>query len=183
MKQYHELCRHILENGDEKSDRTGVGTISVFGYQMRFPLQQGFPMVTTKKLHLKSIIYELLWFLNGDTNIKYLKDQGVSIWDAWANEQGELGPVYGYQWRSWPGRDGVKIDQISKLIEQIRNKPDSRRHMVTAWNPADVDKMALPRVTLCFSFMFPEVNSPANCIKGPAIPFSGCRSTSPAMRC
>jgi thymidylate synthase len=152
MKQYHELCRHILENGEEKSDRTGVGTISVFGYQMRFPLQQGFPMVTTKKLHLKSIIYELLWFLNGDTNIKYLKDQGVSIWDEWANEQGELGPVYGYQWRSWPGRDGVKIDQISKLIEQIRSNPDSRRHMVTAWNPADVDRMALPPCHALFQF-------------------------------
>jgi thymidylate synthase len=152
MKQYHELCRQILENGEEKSDRTGVGTISVFGYQMRFPLQQGFPMVTTKKLHLKSIIYELLWFLNGDTNIKYLKDQGVSIWDEWANEQGELGPVYGYQWRSWPGRDGVKIDQISKLIEQIRSKPDSRRHMVTAWNPADVDRMALPPCHALFQF-------------------------------
>ena len=152
MKQYHDLCRHILENGEEKSDRTGVGTISVFGYQMRFSLQQGFPMVTTKKLHLKSIIYELLWFLNGDTNIKYLKDQGVSIWDEWANEKGELGPVYGYQWRSWPGRDGVKIDQISKLIEQIKNNPDSRRHMVTAWNPADVDRMALPPCHALFQF-------------------------------
>ena len=152
MKQYHDLCRHILENGEEKSDRTGVGTLSVFGYQMRFSLQQGFPMVTTKKLHLKSIIYELLWFLNGDTNIKYLKDQGVSIWDEWANEKGELGPVYGYQWRSWPGRDGVKIDQISKLIEQIKNNPDSRRHMVTAWNPADVDKMALPPCHALFQF-------------------------------
>ena len=152
MKQYHDLCRHILENGEEKSDRTGVGTLSVFGYQMRFSLQQGFPMVTTKKLHLKSIIYELLWFLNGDTNIKYLKDQGVSIWDEWANEKGELGPVYGYQWRSWPGRDGAKIDQISKLIEQIKNNPDSRRHMVTAWNPADVDKMALPPCHALFQF-------------------------------
>ena len=152
MKQYHELCRHILENGDEKSDRTGVGTISVFGYQMRFDLQQGFPMVTTKKLHLKSIIYELLWFLNGDTNIKYLKDHGVSIWDEWADERGELGPVYGYQWRSWPGRDGAKIDQIRNLIEQIRRKPDSRRHMVTAWNPADVDRMALPPCHALFQF-------------------------------
>ncbi len=152
MKQYHDLCRHILENGEEKSDRTGVGTLSVFGYQMRFSLQQGFPMVTTKKLHLKSIIYELLWFLNGDTNIKYLKDQGVSIWDEWANEKGELGPVYGYQWRSWPGRDGAKIDQISKLIEQIKHNPDSRRHMVTAWNPADVDKMALPPCHALFQF-------------------------------
>jgi len=152
MKPYHDLCRHILENGEEKSDRTGVGTLSVFGYQMRFNLQEGFPMVTTKKLHLKSIIYELLWFLNGDTNIKYLKDQGVSIWDEWANEQGELGPVYGYQWRSWPGRDGVKIDQISNLIEQIRSKPDSRRHMVTAWNPADIDRMSLPPCHALFQF-------------------------------
>ena len=152
MKQYHELCRHILESGEEKSDRTGVGTFSVFGYQMRFPLQQGFPMVTTKKLHLKSIIYELLWFLNGDTNIKYLQNHGVTIWDEWASEQGELGPVYGYQWRSWPGRDGAKIDQISKVIEQIRSRPDSRRHMVTAWNPADVDKMALPPCHALFQF-------------------------------
>ncbi len=152
MKPYHDLCRHILENGEEKSDRTGVGTLSVFGYQMRFNLQEGFPMVTTKKLHLKSIIYELLWFLNGDTNIKYLKDQGVSIWDEWANEQGELGPVYGYQWRSWPGRDGVKIDQISNLIEQIRSKPDSRRHMVTAWNPADIARMSLPPCHALFQF-------------------------------
>lgn len=152
MKQYLDLCRHILENGDEKSDRTGVGTFSVFGYQMRFNLQDGFPMVTTKKLHLKSIIYELLWFLNGDTNIKYLKDQGVSIWDEWANEQGDLGPVYGYQWRSWPGRDGTKIDQIAKLIDQVRTKPDSRRHIVTAWNPADVDRMALPPCHALFQF-------------------------------
>src|SRR3979490_624318 len=143
MKQYHDLCRHILENGEEKSDRTGVGTLSVFGYQMRFSLQQGFPMVTTKKLHLKSIIYELLWFLNGDTNIKYLKDQGVSIWDEWANEKGELGPVYGYQWRSWTGRQPESIDQISNVIEQIRTNPDSRRLIVSAWNVADVPAMAL----------------------------------------
>ena len=152
MEQYLDLCRHILENGEEKSDRTGVGTLSVFGYQMRFDLQQGFPMVTTKKLHLKSIIYELLWFLNGDTNIKYLNARGVTIWDEWANERGELGPVYGYQWRSWPGRDGVKIDQITKLIDQIKKKPDSRRHIVTAWNPADVDLMALPPCHALFQF-------------------------------
>ena len=152
MQQYLDLCRHILENGEEKSDRTGVGTLSVFGYQMRFDLQQGFPMVTTKKLHLKSIIYELLWFLNGDTNIKYLNARGVTIWDEWANERGELGPVYGYQWRSWPGRDGVKIDQITKLIDQIKKKPDSRRHIVTAWNPADVDLMALPPCHALFQF-------------------------------
>lgn len=152
MKQYLDLCRFILESGEERTDRTGVGTLSIFGYQMRFNLQEGFPMVTTKKLHLKSIIYELLWFLNGDTNIKYLKDQGVTIWDEWANEQGDLGPVYGYQWRSWPGRDGARIDQITKLIEQIRTRPDSRRHIVTAWNPADVDKMALPPCHALFQF-------------------------------
>ena len=152
MKQYLDLVRHIIENGEEKSDRTGVGTFSVFGYQIRFDLQQGFPMVTTKKLHLKSVIYELLWFLNGDTNIQYLKDRGVTIWDEWANENGELGPVYGYQWRSWPGKDGVKIDQITKVNDQIKKKPDSRRHIVTAWNPADVDRMALPPCHALFQF-------------------------------
>ena len=152
MQQYLDLCRHILNSGVEKKDRTGVGTISVFGYQMRFDLSKGFPMVTTKKLHLKSIIYELLWFLNGDTNIKYLKDNGISIWDEWADENGDLGPVYGYQWRSWPGRNGEKIDQIAKLIEQLKSKPDSRRHIVTAWNPADVDKMALPPCHAMFQF-------------------------------
>jgi thymidylate synthase len=152
MKQYHDLLKHILENGHEKTDRTGTGTRSVFGYQMRFDLSKGFPLVTTKKLHLKSIIYELLWFLNGDTNIKYLKDHGVSIWDEWADANGDLGPVYGYQWRSWPGRNGEKIDQISKLIDQLRKKPDSRRHIVTAWNPADVDQMALPPCHAMFQF-------------------------------
>lgn len=152
MEQYHQLLKHILANGNKKEDRTGVGTLSVFGYQMRFDLSKGFPLVTTKKLHLKSIIYELLWFLNGDTNIKYLKDHGVSIWDEWADENGNLGPVYGYQWRSWPGRNGEKIDQISKLIDQLRSKPDSRRHIVTAWNPADVDKMALPPCHAMFQF-------------------------------
>jgi thymidylate synthase len=152
MKQYHDLLKHILENGHEKTDRTGTGTRSVFGYQMRFDLSKGFPLVTTKKLHLKSIIYELLWFLNGDTNIKYLKDHGVSIWDEWADANGDLGPVYGYQWRSWPGRNGEKIDQISKLIDQLKKKPDSRRHIVTAWNPADVDQMALPPCHAMFQF-------------------------------
>jgi thymidylate synthase len=152
MKQYHDLLKHILENGHEKTDRTGTGTRSVFGYQMRFDLSKGFPLVTTKKLHLKSIIYELLWFLNGDTNIKYLKDHGVSIWDEWADANGNLGPVYGYQWRSWPGRNGEKIDQISKLIDQLKKKPDSRRHIVTAWNPADVDQMALPPCHAMFQF-------------------------------
>lgn len=152
MEQYHKLLKHILENGNKKEDRTGVGTISVFGYQMRFDLSEGFPLVTTKKLHLKSIIYELLWFLNGDTNIKYLKDHGVSIWDEWADKNGDLGPVYGYQWRSWPGRDGEKIDQITKLMDQLKKKPDSRRHIVTAWNPADVDQMALPPCHAMFQF-------------------------------
>lgn len=152
MEQYHQLLRHILDNGTRKTDRTGVGTISVFGYQMRFDLSKGFPLVTTKKLHLKSIIYELLWFLNGDTNIKYLKDHGVSIWDEWADENGDLGPVYGYQWRSWPGRNGEKIDQITKLVDQLKKKPDSRRHIVTAWNPADVDQMALPPCHAMFQF-------------------------------
>jgi thymidylate synthase len=152
MEQYHQLLRHILNAGAQKTDRTGVGTISIFGYQMRFDLSKGFPLVTTKKLHLKSIIYELLWFLNGDTNIKYLKDHGVSIWDEWADANGNLGPVYGYQWRSWPGRDGEKIDQISKLIDQLKKKPDSRRHIVTAWNPADVEQMALPPCHAMFQF-------------------------------
>jgi thymidylate synthase len=152
MEQYHQLLKHILLNGNKKEDRTGVGTTSVFGYQLRFNLSKGFPLVTTKKLHLKSIIYELLWFLNGDTNIKYLKDHGVSIWDEWADDNGDLGPVYGYQWRSWPGRNGEKIDQISKLIDQLKTKPNSRRHIVTAWNPADVDKMALPPCHALFQF-------------------------------
>jgi thymidylate synthase len=156
MEQYHQLLNHILHHGNKKEDRTGVGTLSVFGYQMRFDLSRGFPLVTTKKLHLKSIIYELLWFLNGDTNIKYLKDHGVSIWDEWADAQGNLGPVYGYQWRSWPGRNGEKIDQITKVINQIKSKPDSRRHMVTAWNPADVDQMALPPCHALFQFYVAE---------------------------
>jgi thymidylate synthase len=152
MKAYLDLLQHILDHGSEKTDRTGTGTLSVFGYQMRFNLQDGFPLVTTKKLHLRSIIYELLWFLNGDTNIKYLNDNGVSIWDEWADANGDLGPVYGYQWRSWPAPNGQQIDQISKVIEQIKNKPDSRRHMVTAWNPAEVDNMALPPCHALFQF-------------------------------
>jgi thymidylate synthase len=137
MKQYLDLMQDILDKGAHKTDRTGTGTISVFGRQMRFDLAEGFPLVTTKKLHLRSIIYELLWFLNGDTNIKYLKDNGVSIWDEWADENGELGPVYGHQWRSWPAPDGRSIDQITQVLEQIRKKPDSRRHIVSAWNPAE----------------------------------------------
>lgn len=152
LKQYLELCRHILENGTKKEDRTGTGTISTFGYQMRFDLQEGFPVVTTKKLHLKSIIHELLWFLQGDTNVKYLQDNGVRIWNEWADEDGELGPVYGYQWRSWPTANGDHIDQISNLIDQIKNNPDSRRHIVSAWNVADVDNMALPPCHCLFQF-------------------------------
>jgi thymidylate synthase len=152
MKQYHDLMKHVLENGTKKEDRTGTGTISVFGYQMRFDLSEGFPVVTTKKLHLRSIIHELLWFLQGDTNIKYLKDNGVSIWDDWADENGDLGPVYGYQWRSWPTADGGKIDQMSKLIQQIKRNPDSRRLLISAWNVAHVDQMALPPCHTMFQF-------------------------------
>lgn len=152
MKQYHDLLRHILDNGTKKEDRTGTGTISCFGYQMRFDLSEGFPVLTTKKLHLRSIIYELLWFLKGDTNIQYLKDNGVRIWDEWADENGNLGPVYGYQWRSWPNPDGSHTDQIVKLIDQLKNKPDSRRHIVSAWNPSFIDDMALPPCHCLFQF-------------------------------
>ena len=152
MKQYLDLMRTILDEGHYKADRTGTGTYSIFGYQMRFDLQKGFPLLTTKKLHLRSIIYELLWFLNGDTNIKYLHDHGVSIWDEWADENGDLGPVYGKQWRSWVAPDGRVIDQITSLIEQIKRNPDSRRLIVSAWNPADVDQMALPPCHTMFQF-------------------------------
>jgi len=152
MKQYLDLLRHIREAGVFRGDRTGTGTQSVFGYQMRFDLATGFPLVTTKKLHVKSIVYELLWFLSGDTNVKYLNDHGVSIWNEWADGDGELGPVYGRQWRSWPAPDGRTIDQIKNLLAGIRNNPNSRRHIVTAWNPADVDKMALPPCHCLFQF-------------------------------
>jgi len=152
MQQYHQLLRHILDNGVQKGDRTGTGTTSVFGYQMRFDLQKGFPLVTTKKCHLRSIIHELLWFLQGDTNIKYLNENKVTIWDEWADEKGDLGPVYGYQWRHWPDGKGGEIDQISNLIHQIKTKPDSRRLIVSAWNVADVDDMALPPCHLLFQF-------------------------------
>ena len=152
MQQYHNLLKHVLENGSDKDDRTGTGTRSVFGYQMRFDLKAGFPLLTTKKVHLKSIIYELLWFLKGETNIKYLKENGVRIWDEWADENGELGPVYGHQWRSWPAQDGKAIDQITGLIDQIKSNPDSRRLIVTAWNPTDVEKMALPPCHCLFQF-------------------------------
>ncbi|WP_114417254.1 thymidylate synthase [Marinospirillum perlucidum] len=152
MQAYLDLMRHVRENGVYKSDRTGTGTYSVFGYQMRFDLGKGFPLVTTKKLHLRSIIHELLWFLKGDTNIAYLKENGVSIWDEWADEQGDLGPVYGYQWRSWPDPRGGSVDQIEKLLQQIKNNPDSRRLLVSAWNPALVDEMALPPCHCLFQF-------------------------------
>ncbi len=152
MKQYHDLMRHVLETGAKKEDRTGTGTLSVFGYQSRYNLADGFPMVTTKKLHLKSIIHELLWFLSGDTNIKYLKENGVRIWDEWADENGNLGPVYGYQWRSWPKPDGGHVDQITKLVDTIKNNPDSRRMIVSAWNVGYVDQMALPPCHCLFQF-------------------------------
>lgn len=152
MKQYHDLLRHILDNGVKKEDRTGTGTISCFGYQMRFDLSEGFPVLTTKKLHLRSIIHELLWFLKGDTNIAYLKENGVRIWDEWADDEGNLGPVYGYQWRSWPNPDGSSTDQIVKLIDQLKNNPDSRRHIVSAWNPSFIDDMALPPCHCLFQF-------------------------------
>ena len=152
MQQYHDLMRHVLEHGNDKGDRTGTGTRSVFGYQMRFDLSEGFPVLTTKKLHLRSIIHELLWFLQGDTNIRYLKENGVSIWDEWADESGNLGPVYGYQWRSWPAPDGRHIDQIATVVEQIKTNPNSRRMIVSAWNPALVDNMALPPCHAMFQF-------------------------------
>ncbi len=152
MQQYLDLMRHVLENGHDKSDRTGTGTRSVFGWQMRFDLSRGFPMATTKKLHLKSIIHELLWFLQGDTNIAYLKENGVRIWDEWADENGDLGPVYGKQWRRWETPDGRVIDQIAQLVASLKNNPDSRRHIVSAWNPGDVDHMALPPCHCLFQF-------------------------------
>ena len=152
MKQYHELMQKVLDHGVAREDRTGTGTLSIFGHQMRFDLSQGFPMVTTKKLHLKSVVHELLWFLKGDTNIQYLKDNGVSIWNEWADENGNLGPVYGHQWRSWPTPDGRQIDQITNVVEQIQKNPYSRRHMVVAYNPSDVDKMALPPCHAFFQF-------------------------------
>lgn len=152
MQQYLDLLKLVNDTGTVKTDRTGTGTKSVFGHQSRYDLSQGFPVLTTKKLHLKSIIHELLWFIAGDTNVKYLKDNGVRIWDEWADENGDLGPVYGYQWRNWPNSSGGTIDQISQLVNSLKNSPDSRRHIVTAWNPADVDKMALPPCHTMFQF-------------------------------
>jgi len=156
MQPYLDLLQHILDTGASKTDRTGTGTLSCFGYQLRFKLSDGFPLVTTKKLHLKSIIYELLWFLKGETNVKYLRENKVTIWDEWADENGDLGPVYGSQWRSWPTPDGKKIDQIAKVIHQIKTKPDSRRHIVSAWNPAEIDSMALPPCHALFQFYVAE---------------------------
>ncbi len=152
MRQYHELLRHVLEHGVRRQDRTGTGTLSVFGYQMRFDLQAGFPLVTTKKVHLKSVIHELLWFLRGDTNIRYLRDNGVTIWDEWADEHGELGPIYGYQWRSWPAADGRHIDQIARVVDEIRRNPDSRRLLVSAWNVGELERMRLPPCHVLFQF-------------------------------
>jgi len=152
MKQYLELLAHVLKNGASKSDRTGTGAISVFGYQMRFDLDKGFPLLTTKKLHLKSIIHELLWFISGDTNIKYLKDKGVKIWDEWADKDGNLGPIYGYQWRSWSSADGRKIDQLNSVISSLKESPDSRRHIISAWNVGEIGKMALPPCHILFQF-------------------------------
>jgi thymidylate synthase len=152
MRQYHDLMRHVLEDGRRKADRTQTGTLSVFGYQMRFDLAGGFPLITTKKLHIRSIVHELLWFIRGDTNLKYLHDHKVSIWDEWADAKGDLGPIYGAQWRSWPARDGGTIDQLAKVIAMIRTNPDSRRLIVTAWNPADVERMALPPCHCMFQF-------------------------------
>ncbi|MCS6837917.1 MAG: thymidylate synthase [Bdellovibrionaceae bacterium] len=156
METYHQLLRTILEKGVRKSDRTGTGTLSIFGYQMRFPLQEGFPLVTTKKIHTKSVIYELLWFLKGDTNIRYLHEHQVTIWDEWADSDGNLGPIYGKQWRAWEAPDGRKIDQISQVIEQIKKQPDSRRHLVVAYNPGEIDQMALPPCHAFFQFYVAE---------------------------
>ncbi len=156
MKQYHDLLQHLLDNGAKKEDRTGTGTYSVFGHQMRFNLAEGFPLITTKKLHTRSIFVELLWFLKGDTNISYLKDNGVSIWDEWADENGNLGPVYGYQWRSWPNPDGSSTDQIVNLVNGLKNNPNSRRHIVSAWNPSFIEDMALPPCHCLFQFYVAE---------------------------
>ncbi|MFW5886486.1 MAG: thymidylate synthase [Bacteroidota bacterium] len=161
MKQYLELLDHVLKNGQKKEDRTGTGTLSVFGYQMRFDLSQGFPLLTTKKLHLRSIIHELLWFLKGQTNVKYLHENNVSIWDEWADENGELGRIYGYQWRSWTSREGKQVDQIAAVVESIKHNPDSRRHIVSAWNVGEIDEMALPPCHVLFQFYV--VNNKLSC--------------------
>ena len=170
MKQYLDLLQHVLDHGTERLDRTGTGTVGVFGYQMRFDLSEGFPALTTKKLHLRSIIHELLWFLRGDTNIKYLKDNGVSIWDEWADENGDLGPVYGSQWRSWPDGKGGTIDQIANVVKQIKENPYSRRLMVTAWNPAEIEEMALPPCHCLFQFYVEPATPRVDSSRGQALP-------------
>ena len=183
MQQYLDLMRHVLAKGLQKDDRTGTGTVSVFGHQMRFDLAKGFPLVTTKRLHIRSIVHELLWFLRGDTNIAYLNQNGVSIWDEWANENGELGPVYGAQWRSWPTRDGGTIDQITDVIQRIKTSPDSRRLIVTAWNPADVDRMALPPCHCLFQFYVAEGDCRASSINARRIFSSAFHSISHPTHC
>ena len=183
MNQYEQLLKHIYENGTFKSDRTGTGTKSVFGAQLRFNLKDGFPIITSKKVHLKSIIYELLWFIKGETNTKYLKDNGISIWDEWADANGELGPVYGYQWRSWPDANGKHIDQLTEVIETIKKNPDSRRMIVSAWNVADLPKMALMPCHAFFSFMWLTESLVANYIKEAQICFWVCPLILQAMLC
>ena len=183
MQQYLDLLRRIRQEGVIKHDRTGVGTQSVFGHQMRFDLSEGFPLLTTKKVHLKSIIYELLWFISGDTNVRYLQDHGVTIWDEWADGNGDLGPVYGHQWRSWPAPDGRSIDQLSQVIDQIRHNPDSRRMLISAWNPGEVDKMAFRPATACSSSTWPTASFPASSTSAVRTPSSACLSTLPHMRC
>ena len=188
-QQYLDLLAEVLEQGARKTDRTGTGTLSVFGRQLRFGLEPTFPLLTTKKLHLKSIVYELLWFLRGDTNVKWLQDRGISIWDEWADDNGELGPIYGYQWRSWPAPDGRHVDQIAAVIDQIRTNPDSRRHIVSAWNVADVDSMALPPCHTMFQFYVTPAadghrpSSRASSTSGRPTSSSVSRSTSRPTRC
>lgn len=183
MRAYLDLMQHVLEHGAEKTDRTGTGTRSVFGHQMRFDLAQGFPLLTTKKLHLRSIIVELLWFLRGETNIAYLREHKVRIWDEWADENGELGPVYGKQWRSWPAPDGRQIDQISQLLEQLRRSPDSRRLIVSAWNVGELDQMALMPCHALFQFYVAQGRLSCQLYQRSADIFLGCRSTLPPTRC
>ena len=183
MRQYLDLLKLVRDTGVEKTDRTGTGTRSIFGHQMRFNLADGFPLLTTKKVHLKSIIYELLWFLRGETNVHWLQENGVSIWDEWADANGELGPVYGYQWRSWPSQTDGTIDQISNLIRDIMTNPDSRRLVVTAWNPSDVPRMALPPCHCLFQFYVADGKLSCQLYQRSADISWACRSTSPAMRC
>jgi len=183
MRQYLDLMQHVLSHGARKGDRTGTGTLSIFGSQLRFDLNAGFPLLTTKKVHLKSIVHELLWFLKGDTSVKYLQDNGVTIWNEWADAQGNLGPVYGYQWRSWPAADGRHIDQMSQVLEQIRKNPDSRRMIVSAWNVGDLDKMALMPCHAFSSFMSPAAGSRASSTSAAPTSSSACRSISLPTRC